>query len=70
MLPPHRSIAPFPPLQTSLLAPGSAGKLGDRTIEQQYQKKSQLEHILLRPDSYGVCCVRARVLGGRLQLVA
>jgi DNA topoisomerase-2 len=23
-----------------------------RTIEQQYQKKSQLEHILLRPDTY------------------
>lgn len=23
-----------------------------RTIEQTYQKKSQLEHILLRPDTY------------------
>lgn len=27
---------------------GSSGK----TIEQIYQKKSQLEHILLRPDTY------------------
>jgi DNA topoisomerase-2 len=25
---------------------------GGKTIEQIYQKKSQLEHILLRPDSY------------------
>lgn len=24
-----------------------------RTIEEMYQKKSQLEHILLRPDTYG-----------------
>lgn len=23
------------------------------TIEQMYQKKTQLEHILLRPDTYG-----------------
>ena len=29
-------------------AKGSKGK----TIEQQYQKKTQLEHILLRPDTY------------------
>ena len=29
-------------------APGAAGK----TVEQTYQKKTQLEHILLRPDSY------------------
>ena len=28
------------------------GKKG-RTIEEMYQKKSQLEHILLRPDTYG-----------------
>lgn len=27
------------------------GKKG-RTIEEMYQKKSQLEHILLRPDTY------------------
>jgi DNA topoisomerase-2 len=24
----------------------------ERTIEETYQKKSQLEHILLRPDTY------------------
>ncbi len=26
---------------------------GGRSIEEMYQKKSQLEHILLRPDTYG-----------------
>lgn len=26
--------------------------LGGKTVEEMYQKKSQLEHILLRPDSY------------------
>ena len=33
---------------------GKADKGGNnsRTIEQMYQKKSQLEHILLRPDTY------------------
>ena len=25
---------------------------GGRTVEQIYQKKTQLEHILLRPDTY------------------
>ncbi len=29
-----------------------ATNTGDRTIEQIYQKKTQLEHILLRPDTY------------------
>ncbi len=28
---------------------------GKKTIEQTYQKKSQLEHILLRPDTYIGC---------------
>jgi DNA topoisomerase-2 len=28
------------------------GNRGNKTIEQIYQKKSQLEHILLRPDTY------------------
>ena len=28
------------------------GKKGGRTIEEMYQKKTQLEHILLRPDTY------------------
>ena len=31
--------------------PPKAGK--GKTIEQQYQKKTQLEHVLLRPDTYG-----------------
>jgi DNA topoisomerase-2 len=26
---------------------------GGRSIEDIYQKKTQLEHILLRPDTYG-----------------
>ncbi|KAL8142803.1 hypothetical protein V2J09_015835 [Rumex salicifolius] len=42
------------PLQTSnnanVLAAG-AGRAG-KTIEETYQKKTQLEHILLRPDTY------------------
>lgn len=25
---------------------------GGQTVEQRYQKKTQLEHILLRPDTY------------------
>ena len=27
-------------------------KINGKTIEQMYQKKTQLEHILLRPDTY------------------
>jgi DNA topoisomerase-2 len=30
----------------------SASSKQSKTIEQIYQKKTQLEHILLRPDSY------------------
>ncbi|KNC79788.1 hypothetical protein SARC_07829 [Sphaeroforma arctica JP610] len=37
------------PLNTVKKAPRPAGK---KTIEETYQKKTQLEHILLRPDSY------------------
>ena len=37
------------PLQSSS-AHNASGP--DRTIEQTYQKKSQLEHVLLRPDTY------------------
>ena len=29
-----------------------SGKKGAKTVEQIYQKKTQLEHILLRPDTY------------------
>ena len=34
----------------------SAGKKkgGAKTIEETYTKKTQLEHILLRPDTYGM----------------
>ena len=40
----------------------SKAKGGGKTIEQIYQKKTQLEHILLRPDTYGawVWCIHAR----------
>jgi DNA topoisomerase-2 len=34
--------------------PKTLGK--GKTIEQIYQKKSQLEHILLRPDTYSEYC--------------
>jgi DNA topoisomerase-2 len=38
------------------LPPSAASQYGDkragRTVEETYQKKTQLEHILLRPDSY------------------
>nr|DAD29697.1 TPA_asm: hypothetical protein HUJ06_031165 [Nelumbo nucifera] len=43
------------PLQTSNIAnvPSSRPLVGSgKTIEETYQKKSQLEHILLRPDTY------------------
>ncbi|KAG2241613.1 hypothetical protein Bca52824_090186 [Brassica carinata] len=39
------------PLQTSNNANVSRAA-GNKTIEEMYQKKSQLEHILLRPDTY------------------
>ncbi|KAL8171489.1 hypothetical protein V2J09_023293 [Rumex salicifolius] len=42
------------PLQSSNNAnvlPAGAGRAG-KTIEETYQKKTQLEHILLRPDTY------------------
>jgi hypothetical protein len=41
-----------PNLKKSQKAKASKSKNG-RTIEEMYQKKSQLEHILLRPDTYG-----------------
>jgi len=36
-----------------------AGKAG-KTIEQTYTKKTQLEHILLRPDTYGASLVASQ----------
>lgn len=47
--------------KTSVLTPSknvdnipkkTKGGKGKKTIEEQYQKKTQLEHILLRPDTY------------------
>jgi hypothetical protein len=29
----------------------------EKTVEEKYQKKSQIEHILLRPDTYSTCCM-------------
>ena len=43
--------AKAPPSTAGPLASGNAANAG-RSIEQVYQKKSQLEHILLRPDTY------------------
>lgn len=44
------------PLQTSnnvnVAKAAAAASRGGKTIEEMYQKKSQLEHILLRPDTY------------------
>jgi hypothetical protein len=53
-------------------AGGAGGKAGSKTIEQMYQKKTQLEHILLRPDTYsastGTGAERSRHLGEKLRL--
>lgn len=40
------------PLQSSSAANVAATGGGKKTIEEMYQKKTQLEHILLRPDTY------------------
>jgi DNA topoisomerase-2 len=40
------------PLKSSSSHNAAAGGGGGKTIEEMYQKKSQLEHILLRPDTY------------------
>ena len=40
------------PLQSSNNANTAAAAGNGKTIEEMYQKKSQLEHILLRPDTY------------------
>lgn len=43
-------------VSTNVLSPtksnAEAGKK-EKTIEEIYQKKSQIEHILIRPDTYG-----------------
>ncbi|KAG2660852.1 hypothetical protein PVAP13_1KG463700 [Panicum virgatum] len=40
------------PLHSSSGHNAAAGGGGGKTIEEMYQKKTQLEHILLRPDTY------------------
>lgn len=40
------------PLASSRGGGGSNSNGGGQTVEQRYQKKTQLEHILLRPDTY------------------
>ncbi|KAF7085409.1 hypothetical protein CFC21_088844 [Triticum aestivum] len=41
-----------PPLKSSSSHNSAAGDAAGKTIEEMYQKKTQLEHILLRPDTY------------------
>jgi len=45
------NIAPETNTVDTVKADGKGGKGGKKTIEQIYQKKTQLEHILLRPVS-------------------
>lgn len=40
------------PSNLKLKASGGANKATGKTIEETYTKKTQLEHILLRPDTY------------------
>ena len=37
---------------TSSKTAASSNKAAEKTVEEMYQKKTQLEHILLRPDTY------------------
>lgn len=50
------------PLGASRGGGGSNGNNngGGQTVEQRYQKKTQLEHILLRPDTYSESNHQAR----------
>lgn len=50
-------------------AGGAGGKGGGKSIEQIYQKKTQLEHILLRPDSYSEYRPHAELHSWRARLV-
>ena len=38
---------------------GTKKKESKKTVEEVYQKKSQLEHILLRPDTYSKLCLQS-----------
>ncbi|KQK00888.1 DNA topoisomerase 2 isoform X2 [Brachypodium distachyon] len=46
------AAAKKPPLKSSSSHNSVAGGGAGKTIEEMYQKKTQLEHILLRPDTY------------------
>uniref|UniRef100_A0ACD5YXT2 Uncharacterized protein n=1 Tax=Avena sativa TaxID=4498 RepID=A0ACD5YXT2_AVESA len=46
------AAATKPPLKSSSSHNSAVGAGGEKTIEEMYQKKTQLEHILLRPDTY------------------
>ena len=47
------SIAKGPVLSVNSTAANFSSKpMNEKTVEQIYQKKTQLEHILLRPDTY------------------
>ncbi|KAM0917024.1 hypothetical protein ACQ4PT_009770 [Festuca glaucescens] len=46
------AAATKPPLKSSSSHNSAAGAGAGKTIEEMYQKKTQLEHILLRPDTY------------------
>jgi hypothetical protein len=62
--PPKKGSKPAPkknsndPIKTALSPSTNAGNIpvaakeNKKTVEQMYQKKTQLEHILLRPDTY------------------
>lgn len=40
------------PKESALNKAPAAKKGKDKTVEERYQKKTQLEHILIRPDTY------------------
>jgi hypothetical protein len=59
LAPPSNTGSKPAPVATSVLSPNTnignvakKGGNGKKTVEEIYQKKSQLEHILLRPDTY------------------
>ena len=41
------------PKKNAAAGGGKASGKSGKTIEETYTKKTQLEHILLRPDTYG-----------------
>lgn len=47
---------------SSAAAGGGGGGKGGKSVEEIYQKKTQLEHILLRPDTYVGSCEKTEAL--------